>query len=432
MNDQLLVNHRMSFSYGLLALPLAFVALPMYVNLPHYYATQFAIPLASLGAVLLTSRLIDAFVDPWMGRVSDALYGQSVKAVMLAASVLCFLLMISFALLFFPPAFSSTLPYVLWVAVCVTFCHLSYSGLSILHQAWATRLGGGPVQQSRVVTWREGAGLVGVVTASVLPALAGWPLTTLVLSVMLLLGLLAWFGVLQKSRAKTELVNAAPLKAETWLPMQQALFVKLLLVFLLNGIASAVPASLVMFFVEDQIRATAEVAPWFLGVYFLSGALSLPLWLWLVRTQGLPRAWGYGMVLAVVSFVWVSFLGAGDEVPFLWVCIASGVALGADLVVPAALLNRVIDSLGHRGHAEGLYLGWWNLTSKFNLALSAGLCLPLLSFWGYTPGVQSEEGLRALSLAYGVLPCVLKLAALAALFVFWIQPSASLPASRSQ
>ena len=187
-----------------------------------------------------------------------------------------------------------------------------------------------------------------------------------------------------------------------------------------------------MFFVEDQIRANAEVAPWFLGVYFLSGALSLPLWLWLVRTQGLPRAWGYGLVLAVVSFVWVSFLGAGDEVPFLWVCIASGVALGADLVVPAALLNRVIDSLGHRGHAEGLYLGWWNLTSKFNLALSAGLCLPLLSFWGYTPGVQSEEGLRALSLAYGVLPCVLKLAALAALFVFWIQPSASLPASRSQ
>jgi len=36
-----------------------------------------------------------------------------------------------------------------------------------------------------------------------------------------------------------------------------------------------------------------------------------------------------------------------------------------------------------------------------------------------------------LSLAYGVLPCVLKLLALAVLFVFWIQPSAQQPASRS-
>ena len=49
--------------YGLLALPLAFVALPMYVNLPHFYATQFAVPLTSLGAVLLFSRLIDALAD---------------------------------------------------------------------------------------------------------------------------------------------------------------------------------------------------------------------------------------------------------------------------------------------------------------------------------------------------------------------------------
>ena len=101
------------------------------------------------------------------------------------------------------------------------------------------------------------------------------------------------------------------------------------------------------------------------------------------------------------------------------------------MVVPSALLNRVIDHLGHRGHAEGLYLGWWNLITKFNLALAAGLCLPLLASWGYAPGVQSEAGLNALSLAYGVLPCVLKSLALAALVFFWIQPSAALLTPRS-
>jgi len=260
--------------------------------------------------------------------------------------------------------------------------------------------------------------------------MAGWLSTTAFLGLMLFLGLVVWSRVLLQIRIQkdgdTELTDK-----DNYLPLKQVSFRKLLWVFLLNGIASAVPAGLVMFFIEDQIQASAAMSPLFLGVYFLSGALSLPLWLKLVRSQGLAKAWFAGMTLAILSFGSVGFLGPGDELAFLAVCLASGIALGADLVVPAALLNRVIDKLGHRGRAEGLYLGWWNLTSKLNLALAAGLCLPLLSYWGYSPGTQTAEGLRALSLAYGVLPCVLKLLALAALFVFWIQPSAQQPASRS-
>jgi GPH family glycoside/pentoside/hexuronide:cation symporter len=186
----------------------------------------------------------------------------------------------------------------------------------------------------------------------------------------------------------------------------------------------------VMFFVEDQIQASSDIAPWFLGAYFMAGVVSLPVWLKLIRQWGLPKTWGVGMLMAIVSFASVSFLGPGDERLFLGVCVASGIALGADMVVPGALLNRVIDHLGHRGEAEGLYLGWWNLISKFNLALAAGLCLPLLASWGYAPGARSAEGLHALSLAYGVLPCVLKTGAVATLFYFWIQPSATSLTSR--
>jgi Na+/melibiose symporter-like transporter len=418
------ITHKQSMSYGLLALPLAFVALPMYVNLPHFYATQFAVPLTSLGAVLLFSRLIDAFVDPMLGRLSDALYLRSSLSVLGVALAYAMGLLLSFAALFFPPIFTDPFDYVIWVGVWVTLCHLSYSGISILHQAWASRLGGGASQQSRVVAWREGAGLLGVVIASALPVMAGW------LSTTVFLGLVVWSRVLLQTRIHKD-CDAELTDKDNYLPLRQVSFRKLLWVFLLNGIASAVPAGLVMFFIEDQIQASATMSPLFLGVYFLSGALSLPLWLQLVRAQGLAKAWLIGMALAIMSFGSVVFLGPGDEIAFLAICLASGIALGADLVVPAALLNRVIDQLGHRGRAEGLYLGWWNLASKLNLALAAGLCLPLLSYWGYSPGTQTAEGLRALSLAYGVLPCVLKLLALAVLFVFWIQPSAQQPASRS-
>jgi Na+/melibiose symporter-like transporter len=202
-------------------------------------------------------------------------------------------------------------------------------------------------------------------------------------------------------------------------PFQKKQFSKLLLIFVVNGIASAVPASLVLFFVEDQIRVSASHVPLFLGAYFLSGALSLPLWLMAIKRFDLPRAWLFGMVLAVLSFMGVSQLGAGDEWAYFAICVASGTALGADLVVPGAILNGLIDRWGERGRAEGVYLGWWNLASKFNLALAAGLSLPLLSWWGYSPGTQDADGLQALSAAYGLFPCALKLLAALLLFLFW-------------
>jgi hypothetical protein len=68
--------------YGLMGLPLAFVALPLYVMLPNHYARSFGMPLATLGAVLLGARLFDAFIDPLLGRWSDRLFRQSTDTVL--------------------------------------------------------------------------------------------------------------------------------------------------------------------------------------------------------------------------------------------------------------------------------------------------------------------------------------------------------------
>ena len=95
-------------------------------------------------------------------------------------------------------------------------------------------------------------------------------------------------------------------------------------------------------------------------------------------------------------------------------------ALGADLAVPGALLTGVIQRAGHAGQAEGAYFGWWNFATKLNLALAAGVALPLLAAFGYTPGGRDAEALQALTLAYCALPCLLKLGAAALLWTLWI------------
>ena len=206
-----------------------------------------------------------------------------------------------------------------------------------------------------------------------------------------------------------------------WQPFRQASFRRLLAVFMLNGIASAIPATLVLFFIQDKLAAPARFEPLFLGSYFLSAALSIPLWLAVVKRLGLARSWLVGMVLAMSVFVWASQIGDGQMLAFAVICALSGVALGADLALPSALLAGVIQTQARR--AAGAYFGWWSFATKLNLALAAGLALPLLDLFGYAPGVRDAAALNALVVAYCVLPCVLKALAAAALYLLVIQPN---------
>lgn len=59
--------------------------------------------------------------------------------------------------------------------------------------------------------------------------------------------------------------------------------------FLLNGIAAAMPATLLLFFVRDRLQ-TPQAEGLYLASYFLAAAASLPLWLRVVARLGLARA----------------------------------------------------------------------------------------------------------------------------------------------
>jgi glycoside/pentoside/hexuronide:cation symporter, GPH family len=405
---------RSGLSYGALGLPLAFVALPMYVVLPNHYAETFGVPLALLGALLLAARLLDAFVDPWIGRQCDRWFAHSTQRVLAISVAAALALAVGFVALFFPPL--RDLPGLLaWCGLTLALCYLSYSVLSIVHQSWGARLGGDAPQRARIVSWREGLSLVGVLLASLLSSTLGPAATSAVLAVSLVLALAALW---QAPRAPARQHSAADS------PMRLALanpsFRRLLGVYLVNGIASAIPATLVLFFIRDRLQAVAY-EPLFLGSYFLAAALSMPLWMRAVSRFGLARSWLAGMLLAIVSFVWAAGLGAGDVLGFAAVCVASGVALGADLALPGAMLVGVIRRAGHQGRSEGMYFGWWNLATKLNLALAAGISLPLLGLFGYAPGSRDATALAALTLAYCALPCVLKLFAAALLYWRWMR-----------
>jgi GPH family glycoside/pentoside/hexuronide:cation symporter len=391
------LTHSACARYGLMGLPLAFVAMPLYVVLPSHYGQTLGVPLGLLGMVLLGTRLADAFIDPMIGRWVDRLLGRPSQARWTMA-LAALLLAMGFGALFFPPV-RGTVGLLSWCAATLVITFAAYSVSSVLYLAWGTRLGGDVGQRSRLVAWREGCGLAGVVLANMLAVQSSMSWTTAALLLTLTVGVWALTTGPQPEAVASHRAREAQIPSDA-----QGLF-------LINGVASAIPATLVLFFIQDKLQALAW-APLFLGSYFLSAAASVPWWVKQMMHRGLMPSWALGMGLSVLAFVGVMLLGAGDTWAYWLVCVASGWALGADLTIPGTLLTGVVQRAGHGGLGEGAYAGWWQWATKLNLALAAGLALPALQAMGYSPGAREPQALLALTLAYGLMPCVFKLTSL--------------------
>lgn len=394
-------------AYGVLGLPLAFAALPIYVHVPRLYADGLGLSLTVVGAVLLFARVLDALTDPLIGWCADRFTSRRLSLLMglplLAAGMVALLS---------PPAHAGAM----WLALQVFIVTLGYSVVSINYYAWGAELGHQPQERTRVVASREQFALVGVVLAAALPSLLADDMPTG-------LARLAWIFLPILVLAAGITLLAAPVpdqrrrsSAAVWQGLRGAIgyrpFVLLLLVFSANGIASAIPATIVLFFVADVLGAEAWSGG-FLVLYFVAGAASLPLWVRISGRIGKLRAWMVSMLLAMLVFVWAWTLGAGDVWAFGLICVLSGAALGADLALPPSMLaDMLARDAGSGKPGAGACFGWWNFVTKANLALAAGLALPLLGLLGYTPGTRDEAGLAALAVVYALVPVALKTLAL--------------------
>jgi Na+/melibiose symporter-like transporter len=400
-------------AYGALGFPLAMAALPLYVHLPKFYGADLGMDLALVGGILLVTRLADAVSDPLLGAWSDRVKDR--RVFVLAAVPL---LALGMAGLFHPPGAASA--HAAWLAAMLVVTYLGFSAASISYQAWGAQLSDDVDERTRVTAAREIFTLAGVVVAAAAPQLLGGENAA---------GLgrfsLVFAAIVVACAAVTLVAAPAPPPARatgdavlvTMLrPFENLRFRWLLAVFVLSGIAAAIPSTLVLFFIADVLGA-ADRAGLFLVVYFLCGALGMPAWVWVSRRIGKRNAWLAGMAMSVAAFVWAWQLGPGDLAAFAVICALSGLALGADLALPPSMLADVIAAGAREGpRNEGAYFGLWNLATKANLAAAAGIALPLLGALGYAPGGGEVRGL---ALTYCLVPCAFKLASAA---VLWLAP----------
>lgn len=412
-------------AYSALGLALAMAMLPIYIIAPKYYGQTFGVSLTSLGVMLFAVRLVDTLQDPFIGRWVDwlARFRRGWTVLLMASAVG---LAVGFALLFSPPA-ASHAALLAWMAGALILVYTCHSLMNVCYLAWGARLTDDPRGRARVTAWREAAAVVGVVLASVLPvawaARVGEPAAYGWFSVAFAACLFVALAITLSCSPKPVLVRGSgPVR---WrLVLGVATVRRLYAFYLLNATAVAIPATLILFFVEDVLQAPGK-AGLFLAAYFLAGLATLPVWVKVSDRIGKPRAWLVGSVLASFALVLAATLGPGDLVSYAAICLLSGMALGADVALPPAMLADAIP-VEERSNT-GLYFGVWALIAKLSLAVAAGVALPLLSVLGYVPGQPSTA--TALSHLYAVLPVVIKLAAAVVLFAGGSRTFRSLPES---
>lgn len=422
------IPRRHLLAYALPGFVLAIPTLPVAIYLPALYGADLGV--AAVGVALLIARAVDVFTDPLVGALSDrwrARWGRR-KPWIVAGALLGGLALIQ---LFQPPHEVSFAYLTVWSLLL----YFGWTVINIPYSAWGAEMSADYHQRTRVTSAREGAMLLGIVLAGVLPAIViGLGMTErealrLVSWIAVVLGgpFIVWMLIAVPDPLPSQPDFAgAPL---TWprfgrdmgIIAENAPFRRLIAAWFVNGLANGIPATLFLMFLEHRLSAGPGERSALILVYFLSAVLAIPAWLALSKRHGKHRVWSWAMIATCAAFVWVPLLAPGDIALFALVCAVTGFGLGADLALPPSLQADVIDLDARRvGRSRaGLFFAMWGMAAKLALAAAVGISLPLLAFFGFDArGQSTEQGLFALSVIYSLVPVVLKTAAIAMVWNF--------------
>jgi len=281
-------------AYATLQLPLAMAALPVVLNVSHFYGEVVKLSFGIMGAIFIIARVLDAVQDPVIGLISDRFTRRGPRGRLLFVGLMTPLLAGGFYMLFDPPDawFGNQTLMALWLIAALLLVHLGYSGVSISYHAHGAELSDDYNERTRVTVGREVFGLVGMTLAVVLPVMLTSPMLFGDSNGYMVLGLIflpicILFSLPTLLAAGPSVhppvIHAGNAFIAFFAPLKNRLFRRLLLVFVVNGSALGVAVTVILFYVEHVLAGNKTQAGIVLLTYFIAGAASVPMWLLLSK-----------------------------------------------------------------------------------------------------------------------------------------------------
>lgn len=406
-------------AYAAPAFALAVVGIPVYVYIPKFYTDVVGVHISALGIILLIVRLFDAVTDPAIGLISDRLktpFGRrrpliAVGSLFTAAAIL---------LLFNPPKMGENAA-TLWFMSLIFLLFLFWTVVIVPYESLGPELTFDYDERTTLFSIRDGALIAGTLAAAASPAAVKWLFsipdtpdgertTFFILSVVytpLILAATLW--CVMSFREKTVQLAARTENFVTLIvsSLKNRPFRILLISYTISAIGNNLPATLILYYVEYVLHSPR--ADLFLLLYFATGILFLPMWVFGAGKAGKKPVWLASMALNTGAFFGVFFLGPGDEFIYGVLVFLSGIGFGATLAIPSAIQADVIDydELISGERREGLYIGLWSIAKKLAAAFGVGAGLALLGTAGYVPNIrQPESVVMTLRILYALVPCL--------------------------
>jgi glycoside/pentoside/hexuronide:cation symporter, GPH family len=414
-----------ALAYAAPGFALAIPLIPVFTFLPTLYARDLGLGLGVTGGILFGARVLDFFADPLIGLSSDRAatrFGRRKPWILVGAIAAGAAL-----LMLFRPAVGVGPLYLFgWLALL----YLGFAAVQVPYTAWGAELVRDYNERTRLAGMREGLMLVGIVTTGALPVLASLAGLTQAAA----MAAIAWLAIGCGGPTIAILLWRVPEVAPARRPrpdvdlasvIANKPFLRLFTAWFINGLATGLPGVLFPLYLQHGLAASETVQGAMIFAYFAAGCCAIPFWLHLSRRFGKHRVWCGAMLMAMAAFVWVPLIAAGTIVPFLIICLVTGAALGADLVLPPAMQADVVDLDQLRtGEARaGFYFAIWGMGTKLALGCAAGAAFLALDAAGFSAqGHNGPGAVFALAALYALAPVVLKGCAVALVWNYPLTP----------
>jgi Na+/melibiose symporter-like transporter len=387
------------------------LGLPLLVILPNFWAGPMGMKLATVGFILTLVRVLDALVDPTIGRLSDlsrSRFGRRKPFIAIAIPVA----VIGAIGLFYPPPSAGAV----WLFIFNALVTWGWTMLSLPYWAWGAELSDDYKERQRITSFREGGTIIGILISAVAPVALG--ITSAAGEAHLLVIMTIALAAPLVLAALLTVPDPLPKQTEQPVGLGKALrvaaanqpFRRLITTWLLNGLANGLPAALFLMVCAQFLNAPKAQGPLLL-VYFASGVFSVPLWLWLARRIGKHRTWIVSLLVTAFAFSFVPLVPHIGLWFFGLISLFTGSGLGADFTIPPAIQADVVD-LDERRSGErraGLFFAASTMAQKAGNALAVGIAFPLLQLAGFsTHGGNGPFQKTVLLVMYCGVPSLLK------------------------
>ena len=391
------------FLYSLPSIPLAAAQIAVYIAVPAIYSKIAAVGIGITGLVIMISRVIDMITDPILGTYLDRMVEKIGWKFWLLIGFP--LISIGIFILFNPVdslEITSLLLGVIFVTLGWTFFSIPWWGIGIAISNSNSN------DRFKVVSFRELLTIPGVILGLFLIHFSNISGEIFfIISVLFLSPLFI---------KKIPIPNISNRKGTSYflniknLFKDNSNFKYLCLSYFFIGLSNGVTSILFILFVEFIIGGSPKI---FLSIYFISAFIGLPFVYMLASKYNKKRIWTSFILLACICFLPVVFLSTNSTTLFMVICIISGFCLSADLIIPSSIQADIIynEQQKNKNVLVGKIYSVWSFIQKLSLALSAGVCLPLLGYFGFNPSEVNTQ-LLPLSFAYGIIPIILRIPAI--------------------